>query len=59
MHMQVCIENKKEGQKMFLGAIKMFSVQVIKKLSGYAISWLVVNLSAIARWVALNKTMLL
>lgn len=46
---------------MFLGAIKMFSVQVITKLLYVAVqlSWFSVNMSAAARWVSFSETMLL
>lgn len=43
---------------MFFGGIKMFSFQVIKKVIAMQLSWFIVSVSAVARFVSLIKAML-
>lgn len=41
-----------------LGRIKIFSVRVIKYIA-MQLSWFIVNVSAVVRWLSRNKTVLL
>lgn len=64
-HRQVSLQSnsRRDGQKKenIFWVIKMFSVEVGKRhdILPHSLSWFIVNITAVARWVSPNKIMLL